>query len=66
MYNLESGKLLKKISGHEKKIKSMALFQNLLFSGSEDTTIRVWNMFNGIELKQLNFHTADVNCIKII
>ena len=48
MYCLETGKLLKTFSGHANYIRSAKIGcdGNFLVSGSEDDTIKIWNVKN--------------------
>ncbi|XP_034951314.1 THO complex subunit 6 homolog [Chelonus insularis] len=42
--NLENGKILKTLEGHENYIHSLALMKNQLVSGSEDGSVRIWDL----------------------
>ncbi|HEY9881194.1 MAG TPA: serine/threonine-protein kinase [Leptolyngbyaceae cyanobacterium] len=59
--------LVKNLVGHKKPIKSLVLLRdnNTLISGSEDTTIRLWDLEQGTEIKQLMGHTGSVNTLVV-
>ncbi|KAK0174782.1 hypothetical protein PV327_010512 [Microctonus hyperodae] len=42
--NLDNGKILKSLDGHESYIHSLALMGNQLASGSEDGSVRLWDL----------------------
>ncbi|KAE8744757.1 hypothetical protein FOCC_FOCC008573 [Frankliniella occidentalis] len=44
IFNLESGKLIRTLSGHTGFIHSINLSENQLVSASEDGTVRLWDM----------------------
>jgi WD40 repeat protein len=44
IYSLIKGDLLYRLPGHTHRIKSLAVEGRMLFSGSSDGTIRVWNI----------------------
>ena len=54
LWDLESGKELKKFEGHTNMIKSVALSADgkKLLSGSNDATVRIWDVDTGRELHQ--------------
>jgi WD40 repeat protein len=53
-----------KLNGHEKKVKSLALFGNdLLASGSCDSTIKIWNLTTASNIKNLTEHEGCVNSL---
>lgn len=55
----------KALEGHTENITSLAFSPDgeLLASGSEDNTIRLWNVINGSINKTLNQHLGAVTCI---
>jgi WD40 repeat protein len=51
-----------KLNGHEKKVKSLALFgKDLLASGSCDSTIKIWNLTTSSNIKNVSGHKGCVN-----
>ena len=51
-----------KLNGHTKKVKSLSLFSNnLLASGSCDSTIKIWNLTTTLAIKTLNEHKGCVS-----
>jgi len=56
----------KVLEGHTKCINSVCVKDNLIIGGSEDNTIRIWDINSGICLKVLEGHTHYVNsvCVK--
>ena len=62
------GELIREYKGHTKSVKSIQINENSnrLISGSEDKTIKIWNLETGECLKTLREHHDWVNCILII
>lgn len=58
---------LKDLVGHKKPIRALVLLRdnNTLISGSEDTTIRLWDLQKGTEIKQLSGHTGSINTLVV-
>ena len=53
-----------KLNGHEKKVKSLALFGNdLLASGSCDSTIKIWNLTTASNIQNVTGHAGCVNSL---
>jgi WD40 repeat protein len=53
-----------KLNGHEKKVKSLALFgDDLLASGSCDSTIKIWNLTTAVNIKNVTGHEGCVNAL---
>jgi len=53
-----------KLNGHEKKVKYFALFaDDLLASGSCDSTIKIWNLTTTKNIKSLKEHRGCVNSL---
>jgi WD40 repeat protein len=54
----------KKLNGHEKEVKSLALFGNdLLASGSCDSTIKIWNLTTSSNIQNVTGHAGCVNSL---
>ena len=47
VYNIESGTLVEQLQGHTGTVASLKFIDNVLYSGSFDTTVRRWNL-NGV------------------
>jgi WD40 repeat protein len=57
--------LLRILTGHEGAVTSLAISPDgqCIASGSDDTTIKVWETSTGRELLTLEGHTSGVNCL---
>ena len=61
-----SDKCLRQFDGHSGPVLSIRVFDDKIFSSSEDRTIRIWELSTGRALKSiLNGHTASINSIAI-
>jgi WD40 repeat protein len=62
---VESGHELRALTGHKNWVKSVAVSRNgeLLASGSNDRTVRVWNVSSGRELLNLVGHEGPVEVV---
>jgi len=54
--NAQNGNLIKSLNGHENIINSIAVTSNndFILSVSQDNTIRIWDIENGIEIQKAN------------
>ncbi|CDR34816.1 F-box/WD repeat-containing protein [Criblamydia sequanensis] len=57
---------LKKLEGHTKFVTTMVESNGKLFSGSEDRTIRIWDVDSGRELWTLRGHSDQITHIKVL
>jgi WD40 repeat protein len=58
IWNLNTGKLIKILSGHTNRVVSIVALDNAhLASASWDQTIRIWNIYNGVNLKSYRCHS---------
>lgn len=58
---------LSKITGHSSYVSSLAVLKDgSLASGSEDKTIRIWDLISGLTIKTLIGHTAYVWCLLVL
>ena len=58
-------KCLDKMEGHTSVVDCLAVYGNKLFSGSHDSTIRVWDADTHKHLATLEGHTDDVRCLTL-
>ena len=55
------------LQGHTNSVTCLALdkVNNRLYSGSDDKTIKVWNLETGKEITSLQGHTSSVRCLAL-
>ena len=64
VHNIKAGKYrLLTLNGHRGGVECMMLRDGTLISGSEDDTIKIWNLSSGKALQTLNGHQAAITCI---
>ena len=65
--DLDSGAIVRKLVGHEKRVTDFALSPDGRFaiSGSIDATIRVWDVETGREQRSLEGHFAEIEAIAL-
>jgi hypothetical protein len=63
IYDTISGKLLCTSFGHTDEIVQIMALDNMLITGSRDTTVRVWDTITGKCLHILRGHTAEITAI---
>ena len=69
IWSLENYAMLAALKGHSDAITCLAIDANFLFSGSEDRSIRIWNMAEicePYELSVLDAHAESVRDIMIL
>ncbi|ETO31829.1 G-protein beta WD-40 repeats containing protein [Reticulomyxa filosa] len=63
-----SSKLLKTFSGHTDCVYSIDCFtldcDQFICSGSDDKTVRVWDVENNKQIQSFNGHSSSVSCVK--
>ena len=59
------GSILKKFEGHINYVRSLALSNNVLVSGSHDHSVLVWDVSSASILRKLNFHNDRVTGVAI-
>ena len=60
-----TGTLINTLTGHGDEVTSVAFSPDgkIIASGSNDTTIRLWNAHTGEPLFTLTGHTKRINCV---
>jgi WD40 repeat protein len=67
VWDLESGKIIRTLSGHSGAIMSLALDRDgkRLYSGSSDRTIRAWDLDSGETILTMQDSGSDVDCLAL-
>ena len=67
VWNMEDGKLIRTLRGHEGDVTSVAISPDgkYIVSGSRDSTIKVWNMEDGRLIRTLRGHARSVTSVAI-
>ncbi|KAM3502524.1 hypothetical protein MY10362_004789 [Beauveria mimosiformis] len=66
IYDTHTGKLLKKLEGHEGGVWALQYEGNILVSGSTDRSVRVWDIGRGLCQQVFYGHTSTVRCLQIL
>jgi len=66
VYDTGTGKLLKKLEGHEGGVWALQYEGNTLVSGSTDRSVRVWDIEKGLCTQVFYGHTSTVRCLQIL
>ncbi|KAI1820708.1 WD40 repeat-like protein [Xylaria intraflava] len=66
VYDTKSGKLRRRLEGHEGGVWALQYEGNVLVSGSTDRTVRVWDIEKGSCTQVFNGHTSTVRCLQIL
>ena len=61
----QTGRTVHTLIGHEKEVTCLEVSDNIIFSGSDDRTIRIWDQ-NGSLQKTLSGHKETVTCLQVI
>lgn len=62
--NLKNGIFIEKtLVGHEGKVRAIVNANGKIISGSNDTTIKIWDLSNGNCINTLRGHSAAVSCL---
>jgi len=56
--------LVKVLKGHRNGVMCLQFSDNVLVTGSYDTTIKIWDIENGKEIRTLTGHTSGVRCLQ--
>ncbi|MBS0649696.1 MAG: WD40 repeat domain-containing protein, partial [Verrucomicrobia bacterium] len=62
---IENGQLIHNLKGHKRPISSLSVKDGMLFSGSYDRTIKVWDLGTGQLLQSLDSHKGLVSCLSV-
>jgi len=65
VWNANTGKCIKILSGHTGGVWSSQMKDNIIVSGSTDRTLRVWNAETGSCIQTLYGHTSTVRCLHL-
>lgn len=67
IWDVDSGKCIQELKGHENWISSTAITPDgkIAISGSDDHTVRIWNVESGVCEQILKGHEDKVNCVSI-
>jgi F-box and WD-40 domain protein CDC4 len=66
VYDTRTGKLRKKLEGHEGGVWALQYEGNILVSGSTDRSVRVWDIEKGLCTQVFHGHTSTVRCLQIL
>ncbi|KAI0133879.1 hypothetical protein BJ170DRAFT_716036 [Xylariales sp. AK1849] len=66
IYDTKTGKLLKRLEGHEGGVWALQYEGNTLVSGSTDRSVRVWDIELGLCKQVFYGHTSTVRCLQIL
>ncbi|RSL72186.1 hypothetical protein CEP53_001156 [Fusarium sp. AF-6] len=66
IYDTKTGKLRKKLEGHEGGVWALQYEGNMLVSGSTDRSVRVWDIERGLCQQVFYGHTSTVRCLQIL
>lgn len=66
VYDTKTGKLRKRLEGHEGGVWALQYEGNTLVSGSTDRSVRVWDIEKGMCTQIFYGHTSTVRCLQIL
>ncbi|KAI0003555.1 WD40 repeat-like protein [Xylariaceae sp. FL0662B] len=66
VYDTKSGKLRRRLEGHEGGVWALQYEGNVLVSGSTDRSVRVWDIEKGLCTQVFYGHTSTVRCLQIL
>ncbi|PNY29309.1 Cell division control protein 4 [Tolypocladium capitatum] len=66
IYDTRTGKLRKRLEGHEGGVWALQYEGNILVSGSTDRSVRVWDIERGLCQQVFYGHTSTVRCLQIL
>lgn len=67
IYNIDEGKIVKTLSGHTALLRDLLLLDDgvTLISGSDDRSIRIWDLKNYTQVRSLTGHNHSANKIHL-
>ena len=65
LLKLPSGAPIATLQGHTRIMDSLIVHNNILYSGSDDKTIRAWNLDTNQCITALQGHTGYVSCLVV-
>ncbi|XXG96251.1 SCF ubiquitin ligase complex subunit cdc4 [Hypoxylon texense] len=66
VYDTKTGKLRRRLEGHEGGVWALQYEGNILVSGSTDRSVRVWDIEKGLCTQVFYGHTSTVRCLQIL
>ncbi|KAG6031978.1 hypothetical protein E4U41_007364 [Claviceps citrina] len=66
IHDIKTGKLRKKLQGHEGGVWALQYEGNILVSGSTDRSVRVWDIERGLCQQVFYGHASTVRCLQIL
>ncbi|KAI1472782.1 WD40 repeat-like protein [Daldinia caldariorum] len=66
VYDTKTGKLRRRLEGHEGGVWALQYEGNFLVSGSTDRSVRVWDIEKGLCTQVFYGHTSTVRCLQIL
>jgi F-box and WD-40 domain protein CDC4 len=66
IYDIATGRLKKRLGGHMSGIWAMQLYQNVLVTGSTDSTVQIWDLQALQQAYIFNGHVGTVRAIEIV
>ncbi|KAI1494925.1 WD40-repeat-containing domain protein [Biscogniauxia mediterranea] len=66
VYDTKTGKLRRRLEGHEGGVWALQYEGNMLVSGSTDRSVRVWDIEKGLCTQVFYGHTSTVRCLQIL
>ena len=66
IYETTTGRLRRKLEGHEGGVWALQYWNDVLVSGSTDRSVRVWDIETGRCKQKFDGHTSTVRCLMIV
>lgn len=66
VYDTKTGRLRRRLEGHEGGVWALQYEGNVLVSGSTDRSVRVWDIEKGLCTQVFYGHTSTVRCLQIL
>ncbi|PHH62304.1 hypothetical protein CDD81_7292 [Ophiocordyceps australis] len=66
IYDTKTGKLRRRLEGHEGGVWALQYEGNILVSGSTDRSVRVWDIERGLCQQVFYGHTSTVRCLQVL